>query len=67
MKRRALILAAPLSFLTLGVVAEEAPVKIVATLAVQNAFAEIEPLLAARAGNQSSRCTGRTALERTSS
>ena len=50
MKRRALILAAPLSFLTFGVVAAEAPVKIVATLAVQNAFAEIEPLLASRAG-----------------
>jgi molybdate transport system substrate-binding protein len=50
MKRRTLILTAPLAFLTVGVVAEEAPVKIVATLAVQNAFAEIEPWLAARAG-----------------
>jgi molybdate transport system substrate-binding protein len=50
MKRRTLILAAPLSFLTFGVVAQEPPVKLVATLAVQNAFAELEPLLAARAG-----------------
>jgi molybdate transport system substrate-binding protein len=50
MKRRSLISAAPLSFLTLAVVAEEAPVKIVATLAVQGAFVEIEPLLPARAG-----------------
>jgi molybdate transport system substrate-binding protein len=50
MKRRTLILAAPLSFLALGAVAEEAPVKIVATLAVQGAFAEIEPWLPARAG-----------------
>ena len=46
MKRRTLILAAPLSFLTMGVVADEAPVKIVATIAVEGAFAEIEPLIA---------------------
>jgi hypothetical protein len=50
MKRRTLILAAPLSLLTLDVAADETPVKIVATLAVQGAFAEIEPLLQTRAG-----------------
>jgi molybdate transport system substrate-binding protein len=50
MKRRALILAAPLSLLTLRAIAEEAPVKIVATIAVEGAFVEIEPLLPTRSG-----------------
>ena len=50
MKRRTLILAAPLSFLAVGVVAEEAPVKIVATIAVEGAFTEIEPSLSAASG-----------------
>jgi molybdate transport system substrate-binding protein len=50
MKRRTLVLAVPLWFLASGVVAQEAPVKIVATLAVQGAFTEIEPWLPARAG-----------------
>ncbi len=50
MRRRTFVWTSPLLFLTVGVVAEEAPVKIVATLAVQNAFAEIEPWLPARAG-----------------
>lgn len=50
MKRRALLLAVPLSLLALGAVAQEAPVKIVATIAVEGAFAEIEPSLPARSG-----------------
>jgi molybdate transport system substrate-binding protein len=50
MKRRALILAAPLSLLTLRAIAEEAPVTIVATIAVEGAFVEIEPLLPTRSG-----------------
>jgi molybdate transport system substrate-binding protein len=50
MKRRALILAAPLSLLALRAIAEEAPVKIVATIAVEGAFVEIEPLLPTRSG-----------------
>jgi molybdate transport system substrate-binding protein len=50
MRRRTLLLAAPLSFLTLGVAAQEAPVKIVATIAVEGAFAEIEPSLPADSG-----------------
>jgi len=50
MKRRTLILAAPLSFLSAGIVAEEVPVKIVATIAVEGAFAEIEPSLPADSG-----------------
>jgi molybdate transport system substrate-binding protein len=50
MRRRTLVWAAPLSLLTFGSVAEEAPVKIVATIAVEGAFAEIEPLLPALAG-----------------
>jgi molybdate transport system substrate-binding protein len=49
-RRRARIFAASLAFLALGAGAAEAPVKIVATLAVQGAFAQLEPLLAARAG-----------------
>ena len=48
MQRRVLILLALLSFLTFGVVAQEAPVRIVATIAVQGAVEEIEPLLRAR-------------------
>jgi molybdate transport system substrate-binding protein len=36
--------------LTLSAVAEEAPVRIVATIAVEGAFAEIEPTLPARSG-----------------
>jgi molybdate transport system substrate-binding protein len=44
------VLAAPWLLLTLGAVAQEAPVKIVATIAVEGAFREIEPLLTARAG-----------------
>jgi molybdate transport system substrate-binding protein len=51
MKRRALLLAAPLSLLALGAVAQETPVKIVATIAVEGAFAEIEPSLPARSGS----------------
>jgi len=50
MRRRTLLLAAPLALLPLAVVAQEAPVKIVATIAVEGAFAELEPLLPARAG-----------------
>jgi molybdate transport system substrate-binding protein len=48
MKRRTLILAAALSLPTLGIRAQEAPVKIVATIAVEGAFAEITPLLRLR-------------------
>ena len=43
MRRRTLFLAAALSLLTLGRRRQEAPVKIVATIAVEGAFAEIEP------------------------
>ena len=50
MKRRTLILAALLSFLSAGIAAEDTPVKIVATIAVEGAFAEIEPSLAASSG-----------------
>jgi molybdate transport system substrate-binding protein len=50
MKRRTVILAAPLSFLTFGVVAQEPPVKIVATIAVEGPFVEIEPSLSTRSG-----------------
>jgi molybdate transport system substrate-binding protein len=50
MRRRTLLLATALSLPTLGVVAQEAPVKIVATIAVEGAFAVIEPLLSARSG-----------------
>lgn len=48
MKRRTLILIAALSLPTVGVRAQEPPVKIVATIAVEGAFAEITPLLRAR-------------------
>jgi molybdate transport system substrate-binding protein len=48
--RRTLILAAPLSLLTWGAVGQEGPVKIVATIAVEGAFTEIEPTLAPRSG-----------------
>jgi molybdate transport system substrate-binding protein len=48
MRRRTLLLVAALALPTLGVVAQEAPVKIVATIAVEGAFAELEPLLQAR-------------------
>jgi molybdate transport system substrate-binding protein len=48
MNRRTLILVAALSLPTLGIGAQEAPVKIVATIAVEGAFAEITPLLRAR-------------------
>src|SRR5580700_7877815 len=44
------ICTALLSLLTLSAVAAEAPVKILATIAVQGAFADIEPLLLPRAG-----------------
>jgi molybdate transport system substrate-binding protein len=50
MRRRTLLLAAPLSVLTLGIAAQEVPVKVVATIAVEGAFAEIEPSLAADSG-----------------
>ena len=50
MKRRTLILAVPLSLLALCAGAQQAPVKIVATIAVQGAIEEIEPLLTARSG-----------------
>jgi molybdate transport system substrate-binding protein len=50
MNYRRLFLAAPLCLLTLAAVSQEAPVKIVATIAVEGAFAEIEPLLPARSG-----------------
>ena len=49
MNRRRPLLAAPLLFLALGVAAQE-PVKIVATIAVEGAFTEIEPLLRERSG-----------------
>jgi molybdate transport system substrate-binding protein len=50
MRRRTLLLAAPLLVLTLGIAAQEVPVKVVATIAVEGAFAEIEPSLAADSG-----------------
>jgi molybdate transport system substrate-binding protein len=49
-KPRTLILAVSLSCLTLGAVAQEAPVKILATIALQSAVEQIEPLLTARTG-----------------
>jgi molybdate transport system substrate-binding protein len=49
MRRRALLLATSL-LLPLAAEAQETPVKIVATIAVEGAFAEIEPLLSARSG-----------------
>jgi molybdate transport system substrate-binding protein len=45
-----LICAALLPLITLGAEGDKAPVKILATLAVQGAFADIEPLLSPRAG-----------------
>jgi molybdate transport system substrate-binding protein len=50
MKRRALLLAAALTVPALSAAPQQAPVKIVATIAVEGAFTEIEPLLRARAG-----------------
>ena len=43
MRRHGLLLATALPLFTLGAVAQETPVKIVATIAVEGAFAEIEP------------------------
>ena len=50
MQRRTLLLVGALSLLAFRAGADDAPVKILATLAVQGAFAEIEPTLSARAG-----------------
>jgi molybdate transport system substrate-binding protein len=50
MTRSAMMLGAVLCLSALGAVAQDAPVRIVATIAVEGAFAEIEPLLPARAG-----------------
>jgi len=50
--RHRTLLAASLSLLTLGAFSQQAPVKIVATIAVEGAFAEIQPLLTARSGVQ---------------
>jgi molybdate transport system substrate-binding protein len=50
MKRRTLVLAAALSLLVSEAGAADAPVRVVATIAVQGAFAEIAPLLATRSG-----------------
>jgi molybdate transport system substrate-binding protein len=50
MRHRTLLLATSLLPLTLVAVAQEAPVKIVATIAVEGAFTEITPLLAPRSG-----------------
>lgn len=47
MNRRTLLVAVPLSLLPLGVAAQDAPVKILATIALQAAVEEIEPLLEA--------------------
>lgn len=49
LSRRAL-LAAPLCLLACGAAAQRAPVKIVATIAVEGAFKEIEPSLSTRSG-----------------
>jgi molybdate transport system substrate-binding protein len=49
MRRRTLLPAIVLSLATLPATAQEPPVKIVATIAVEGAFTEIEPLLSARA------------------
>jgi len=48
MRRRTLVLGASTLFLALPIAAQEEAVKLVATIAVQGAFAEIEPLLRAR-------------------
>jgi len=50
MRRRTLIIAAPLCLLTLGAASQEARVKIVATIAVEGAFTELAPLLPTRSG-----------------
>ena len=50
MRRRALFLATALLLPTQGVVAQDAPLRVVATIAVEGAFAEIEPLLRERSG-----------------
>ena len=50
MRRRTLIIAAPLCLLALAAASQEAPVKIVATIAVEGAFAELAPLLPVRSG-----------------
>jgi len=50
MRRRTLIIAAPACLLTLAAVPQDAPVKIVATIAVQGAFAELASLLPVRSG-----------------
>ena len=41
MRRRTLIIAVPLCLLTLAAASQEAPVKMVATIAVEGAFAEL--------------------------
>lgn len=48
MRRRTLVLAASALLLTLPIAAQEEPVKLVGTIAMQGAFTEIEPLLRAR-------------------
>jgi molybdate transport system substrate-binding protein len=48
MTRRALLLAVSAALLTLPIAAQDKSVKLVATIAVQGAFTEIEPLLRAR-------------------
>ena len=50
MRRRTLITAAALCLLTLAAVSQDAPVKVVATIAVEGAFAELAPLLPVRSG-----------------
>ena len=50
MRRRTLIIAAPLCVLTLAAVSQDAPVKMVATIAVEGAVAELAPLLPVRSG-----------------
>lgn len=50
MRRRTLIIAVPLCLLTLAAVSQDAPVKMVATIAVEGAFVELAPLLPVRSG-----------------
>jgi molybdate transport system substrate-binding protein len=50
MNRRSLICMVLFTLVTRGVMAEETPVKILATLAVQGAFIDIEPMLSPRVG-----------------
>ena len=50
MRRRTLIIAAPLCLLTLAAASQEPRVKIVATIAVEGAFTELAPLLPTRSG-----------------